>query len=103
LFLEGLSPDKFIGLDIMGDGMPPVFVVVNAPALTPVGFESGGFGVMVHGIAGGHYEVEGSSDLSNWSGVGAGVAGPDGSLHIVDPQATSTGHRFYRARVLPQN
>jgi hypothetical protein len=101
LFLEGVSPEKVISLDVMGDGVWPAFLVLNPPTLTPLGFEPDGFGVMLHGIAGGHYEIEGSSDLTHWSSVGAGVAGSDGSLHIVDPSATTSSHRFYRARVAP--
>jgi hypothetical protein len=101
LLLAGLTPEEVVAIDVIGDGIVPAFLVLKQPTLTALGLQADGFSLMLHGVPGGHYDIEGSFDLKEWKSVGSGVAGINGALKVVDQNATNETHRFYRARVAP--
>jgi hypothetical protein len=54
--------------------------------------------LIVTGLIGHSYEVLASRDLSSWTLIGSGVAGPGGSLQFSDPIRNGYSSRFYRVR-----
>jgi plastocyanin len=73
-----------------------VFVLTNAILSNPI-FTSGQFQVTINGITGQTYATETSSNLIDWSAISTNVA-PGNSFNVVDPSATNSATRYYRAR-----
>jgi hypothetical protein len=74
--------------------------VASASFITSVQFSSDGTAhlVMTAGI-GSTYLITASSDMENWSDLGAYVC-TDGTIQIDDPAANGAGSRFYKAILL---
>jgi hypothetical protein len=86
--------------------LPPVTVTLPAqkPALAgliagiPSG--SGAFPIQLTGEASRSYQIDASTNLANWTGLGV-VASSNGPAQYFDATATNFSNRFYRARLLP--
>ena len=62
----------------------------------------GTFRIALHGLAGGSYEIQASSNLQTWTVLTTLTADPGGDLEFVDPESATLPHRFYRAnRLMP--
>jgi uncharacterized delta-60 repeat protein len=60
---------------------------------------SGRFVARLQGEAGKNYEIESSSDLSNWETFGTATA-TEAGIEVSDSIALGRNHRFFRARLL---
>src|SRR5213075_223040 len=86
--------------------LPPVTVTLPAqkPALAGLiaGFPSasGAFPIQLTGEASRSYQIDASTNLANWIGLGV-VASSNGPAQYLDATATNFDKRFYRARLLP--
>ena len=69
-----------------------VLVAIHAVTLTPAG------DVLLElvGEPGQTYEVQASSDLNDWLGLGPLTAGPDGHMAFAEPPPPGAEVRFYR-------
>jgi uncharacterized repeat protein (TIGR02543 family) len=65
---------------------------------TSGGLSSNGFGLTLSGETGVPYIFEASSDLTIWSPLVTLITGSNGALNFVDPAATNSPQRFYRAK-----
>jgi len=70
------------------------------PDLSPASgsLTSNGFSLSLSGEPGVSYSLEVSSDLTNWLPLFSLTTGSNGALSFVDPAATNSLHRFYRAK-----
>jgi hypothetical protein len=92
--------------DITAAGLPisrMVTLGVAAPLKTGIQYMSptGIFRIIVQGSPGSRAAIEGSGNLSNWTNIGSGQIGLDGTLTLDDPASAELKSRFYRAYALP--
>src|SRR6185369_6979598 len=86
--------------------LPPITVTLPAqkPALAGLiaGFPlaSGSFPVQLTGEPSRSYQLDASTNLADWVGLGV-VASSNGPAQYLDATATNFNKRFYRARLLP--
>jgi hypothetical protein len=73
----------------------PARLLANAASLN-----NGQFSLSLSGDAGANYVIEASSDLQHWSTIATVVNNP-GTASVIDSNAGSYLHRFYRVRVGP--
>ena len=59
---------------------------------------AGKFVLTVTGPVGNTYEIQATTDFTNWSVIGTGVVGNNGSLNFTDANAGSYSRRFYRTQ-----
>jgi len=57
----------------------------------------GTFRIAVHGVAGAGYQIQGSTNLLDWTVLTMLTADSNGNLEFVDPQSATLPYRFYRA------
>lgn len=92
----GLTSRQIARLDLLADGFPYTAVYLQEPALTPVGFEAGGYRMRLLNAPQGTFRIYGSADMNDWKGLG--LATPVGDhQEFLDPEGNSTTRRFYRA------
>ncbi len=97
--LEGAAFGQDTFVVVGGNGAILQSGALPSPAvrLRPVpGWRGGGFGLSLSGPAGGHWELQGSTDLRNWTALGT-VSLTNGQAPFVDSSATNFTRRFYRA------
>ncbi len=78
--------------------------ILQSAELAPVGarlsavpgWSPGGFGLTLSAPAAGQWEIEGSTDLLNWTALGS-LVGTSVPSVFIDRQATNLSRRFYRA------
>jgi subtilisin family serine protease/subtilisin-like proprotein convertase family protein len=80
-------------VDLFGSAAP----LLARPFLTPIGFENDKFKMLLAGVAGAHYEVQGSSDLIAWTGLRQITITADNIPEAVELAASDLNFRFYRA------
>jgi len=73
------------------------FLETTQPAVVPVGFDSGQFGLNLIGSAGQTLVLEGSTDLIHWKPLVTNTLGA-GPFYFKDPDSADLSGRFYRAR-----
>jgi hypothetical protein len=73
----------------------PLAPVLSLASTHPLG--TNGFEFALQGLPGQAYQIESSTNLSNWSVIGSAVA-TNISVLFLDPAATNHLRRFYRAR-----
>ncbi len=54
--------------------------------------------LVLYGVPGNVYLIEGSTDLYNWTPVYTGTAATDGTVSYTDPDSATLSTRFYRAQ-----
>jgi hypothetical protein len=64
------------------------------------GLKREGFVMTLTGDFGGHYEIDSSSNLLNWTSL-TNVTNSYGTVQILDPGATNVSRQFYRALLVP--
>jgi hypothetical protein len=72
--------------------MVPLPMVLTNMHWTPIT----GFETELQGVPSNSYALQYSSDFTNWVNLKTNVA-VGGVTHFVDTNATTAGHRFYRA------
>jgi subtilisin family serine protease/subtilisin-like proprotein convertase family protein len=80
-------------VDLFGSAAP----LLARPFLTPIGFENDKFKMLLAGIAGANYDVQGSSDLITWTVVRQITVAADSLPEIVELPDSGLNLRFYRA------
>jgi hypothetical protein len=85
---DPLIPDTNPGADLFANPLYP-------PKFGPVHL---GAALSAEGISAEKYVLERSIDLLSWTVVNTNTADARGQLNLIEPQATSTLHRFYRLR-----
>lgn len=85
---------------VVGDGgtilQSGVMPSVGARLTAGPGWSSSGFGLTLSAPPGGQWEIEGSTDLVNWTALGQ-LSTSNAPALFIDRQATNVSHRFYRA------
>lgn len=76
-----------------------VTAITNAPPqLTAAArMADGSFSFSLHGVPGGIYDIQASTDLVHWTVISSGTLPETGVLTISDPDAHLFNNRFYRA------
>jgi hypothetical protein len=103
-------PDAFLGEDVFeyrlqddqgGSATGQVTVLVrptggqlNIASITVL--EGGSIRLVIAGVPGWTYSVEGSPDLVVWTELGSLTVGADGFQGFTDPEASGQGQKFYR-------
>ena len=82
-----------IRIDLFGTTAP----LLARPVLVPTGFEDDKFKMVLTGVSGGRYEVQGSTDLANWIGLAQATIAPDSNTATFNLAAVNSTFRFYRA------
>jgi hypothetical protein len=78
-----------------------LLTVLRPPRLVdPEMLAGGGFQTLLQGNLNRSYAIEASANLTNWMLLGT-VLCTNGGTPFVDPAATHSGQRFYRARLVP--
>jgi len=74
-------------------------VLANAAPLQLSGAQmtSSGYQFVLTGPPGASCLIQYSTDLSTWNALGTYLVPPGGSVVVLDPSATSSAQRFYRA------
>jgi len=70
--------------------------VARLPQLTSLKMTNGVFSFTLNGAAGSNYVIQASTDLAHWTAFTTNTISPNGSVDIVDLQATAP-QKFYRA------
>jgi hypothetical protein len=91
------------GYDVRTVSETEIFFIGRDPlppnlSATSGGLSSNGFRLWLTGESGLSYGIEASSDLANWLPLVTLSAGSNGILSFVDPAATNSAQRFYRAK-----
>ena len=91
------------GYDVQSLAEAEIFFIGRNPippnlSSTSGGLSSNGFSLSVTGESGVSYGIEASSDLVTWLPLVTLSAGSNGALSFVDPAATNSPQRFYRAK-----
>lgn len=101
-----VPPDQIARIDLMADGAPYNVIYLQAPALQPVGFVTGGFKVRLKDTPDGTFRIYGSNTLALGSWQNLGLATPVGlDQEFVDPAAPRGpgAKRFYSAEQVAEN
>jgi len=83
---------------VNGSANVPITTMLSAQPLAPV--PGGPVTVTFSGEPGRVYDVEGSTNLVNWTRFTT-VTNSLGTIPVVDPNLFGLRHRFYRIRLVP--
>ncbi len=95
------SADRFSGIFIGRGSETSLALVGSSTAPEPVGIRNLGAGVMqttFTGINGFSYDIEASTNLSNWDFIATQPAGTNGQFQIAETNAPSSPARFFRGK-----
>lgn len=99
LYNRALSPEEIQSIYNAGSAGKAGLGMNTSPMLSLQSQAGGGVQLTIGGVAGRSYEVQVSTDLSNWT-VWAQVDS-SGTNSIVDTNAVNYPQRFYRTRLVP--
>jgi hypothetical protein len=74
---------------------------VRASTRLTIGRENGGQQLEFSALPGERYEIQASTNLTDWAILTSGTTGPDGLIRFDDYSARTNKVRFYRARLTP--
>jgi len=99
IYATAATATQAVAADNGADVVQIVFSTTNtAPRLVSISSSfPGGFALAFEPTGLGNYVVEASTNLLNWTLV-TNIAGANGLVEIIDPQASIRSQRFYRAR-----